>query len=223
MDQKYKGIVIKLTDYKDADKLASIFTLEQGIITVKFTGVKKENAKFKAMAQPFVFADFVVNVKGANKTVISANLIDGFSGILSDYNKTLCAYIVLDMIKSLIPAEKKEEELFLFSLTALKNIETSNEMISTIKYILNFIASSGMELNFPESNYVNLDKMTGNFTTNSNQNTQQIDKKVYLTLKSINADEEVEVSQTTLKQILHLMHNIIYLKFNEDIRSFEFI
>ena len=39
MDEKTQGLVLKLIDYKDADKLASIFTLEQGIISAKFTGV----------------------------------------------------------------------------------------------------------------------------------------------------------------------------------------
>ena len=58
MDVKDKGIIIKLTDYLEADKLASVFSLQQGIITAKFAGVKKEKAKFKAVAQPFCFADF---------------------------------------------------------------------------------------------------------------------------------------------------------------------
>ena len=50
-----------------------------------------------------------------------------------------------------------------------------------------------------------------------------LDKKVYLTLKAINEEKEVEYNETILKQILRLLHNIIYLKFNEDIKSFQFI
>ena len=60
MDEKVKGIIVKLTDYQDADKLASIFTFEQGLITAKFNGVKKDKAKYKSVAQPFVFAEFVI-------------------------------------------------------------------------------------------------------------------------------------------------------------------
>ena len=41
MEQKTKGLVLKLIDYKDADKLASIFTFDYGFITANFVGVKK--------------------------------------------------------------------------------------------------------------------------------------------------------------------------------------
>ena len=218
-DTKVKGIILKLTDYKDADKLASLFTLEQGIITVKFTGVKKEKAKLKAVAQPFVFADFTISEKGNNKTVTSADIIDNFYAILTDYQKT----IVLDIIKSIIPAQKQEKDLFVLTLNALKVIEQTNELVATINYILKFVKFSGMELQFPNTEYVYLDALTGNFSNTRDVGFSQIDKKVYLTLKAINNGQEVENNQTILKQILRLLHNIIFLKFNEDIKSFQFI
>ena len=83
-EEKTKGLVIKLNDYKDADKLASIFTFDYGVITAKFVGVKKEKAKLKSVAQPFVFADFVLNESGNNKTVTSASVVDSFYNILPE-------------------------------------------------------------------------------------------------------------------------------------------
>ena len=223
MDTKVKGIVVKLNDYKDADKLASIFTLEQGIISAKFTGVKKEKAKLKSVAQPFVFADFVLNESGNNKTVTSASVIDSFYNILNTYNKTIMGYIVLDIIKSILPKEKSEPDLFLLTINALQNIENKNEFISTINFILKFISFSGMEIQFLNAEYVYLDTLNGNFSVNREQGFIAIDKKVYLTLKAINEEKEIEANETILKQILRLLHNIIYLKFNEDIKSFQFI
>lgn len=223
MDTKAKGIVVKLNEYKDADKIASIFTLEQGLITAKFTGVKREKAKLKSIAQPFVFADFTFNESGQNKTVTSASLIDSFYSILTNYQKTIMGYIVLDIVKSILPKEKPEPDLFLLTINTLKNIEEENELIATIDYILKFITFSGMELQFPNSDYVFLDTLNGNFIKEREVGSTAIDKKVYLTLKAINNGEEVDANETTLKQILRLLHNIIYLKFNEDIKSFEFI
>jgi len=223
MDTKVKGIVVKLNDYKDADKLASIFTLEQGLITAKFTGVKKEKAKLKPVAQPFVFADFVLNESGINKTVTSASVIDSFYNILNTYSKTIMGYIVLDIVKSILPKEKSEPDLFLLTLNALQNIENQNELIATINYILKFISFSGLEIQFPNAEYVYLDTLNGNFSANKEQGFMAIDKKVYLTLKAIKEEIEVEYNETILKQILRLLHNIIFLKFNEDIKSFQFI
>ena len=74
---KVKGIVLKLTDYKDADKLASIFTLEEGKILAKFVGVKREKAKLKSVAQSFVLAEFNINKKANKRTITSAYMLEG--------------------------------------------------------------------------------------------------------------------------------------------------
>ena len=45
METKVKGIILSTKDYLEADKIASIFSYEYGIISAKFVGVKKEKAK----------------------------------------------------------------------------------------------------------------------------------------------------------------------------------
>ena len=222
---KIQGIVLKLSDYKDADKLASIFSLQHGVITAKFTGVKRDKAKFKSIAQPFVFAEFTLTAKNGLKTVTSASVIDSFYNILTNYNKTICGYIVLDVLKSILPIEKAEPDLFLLTVNALKSIEIENEFIATIDYLLKFLTFSGVGLEFFDTDYVYLDTLSGNFTTKRTNDCIAIDKRVYLTLKNIakNGLKVEEIAETTAKQILRLLHNIIYLKFNEDVKSFSFL
>ncbi len=248
MESKIKGLVLKLIDYKDADKLAWIFSYERGIISAKFTGVRREKAKMKPYAQPFVFADFtLVSIKDKN-TITSADMIDNFPLILADYNKTMSAYLVLDLINSVIPKEKEEKDIFLLTISALKNIEIGDEYVALIDYILKFISFSGLGVQFPSQNKVLLDKDTGNFTTESTPYTTQIDMNVYRTLKAINdtflsIHDEAEAGggnlsflekqnelflnpnfkEKTLKQAVKMLHNIIFAKFNVDIRSFSFI
>lgn len=224
MDTKVKGIVIKTTDYKEADKLALIFSLEQGKICAKFNGVKKEKAKLKSMAQPFVFAEFNINSKGKTNIVTSANVIDSFFPILSDYNKMMCGYIILDIIRTIIPNEKPEEELFLLLLASLKNIEEKDEYIYTIDFILKFISFSGLGLKFFDASKIYLDKTTGDFDTIRNLNSIEIDKRVYNIIKNINDENyEFRYNETAIRQSLRLLHNILFAKFNEDIKSFQFI
>jgi len=229
-EEKVQGIVLKLTDYKEADKLASIFTLEQGIISAKFTGVKKEKAKLKALAQPFVFAEFNLTNKGNLKQIINATLLDNFYPILSDYNKTICAYIVLDIINTILPQNKAENELFILTLNTLKNIEKYNPFVATIDYILKFFTFSGIGLELPEIDYVYFNKFSGEFEKTLTQNSVQIDKKIYAILKEINYNAKAILAQDNnrepnekYKQILRLLHNIIFTKFNEEIKSFNFI
>lgn len=249
MDTKVKGIIIKLIDYKDADKLAQIFSLEQGIITAKFVGVKREKAKFKAVAQPFVFAEFVLSVKGEHKTVTSVEIIDPFDKLLLDYSRTMAGYVILDMIRRLIPEGKPEQDIFILTLSTLKKLEMEDVNSTLIDYIIKFIDMQGMAIEFPNSKYVYLDNLTGNFSTTRTINSTEIDKKVYSYLFNIfnsqlkaseneinnltqNNDNVInnetnrlqkEISPLTIKQALRLIKNIIYLKFNVEIKSFDYL
>ncbi len=214
---------MKLIDYKDADKLASIFTSDYGVLTAKFVGVKKEKAKLKAIAQPFTFADFNFTKRANNRVVAGANLIDNFYQIMNNYNKTICSYIVLDIIKTILPEQKPEQDLFLLTISTLKNIEQNNEYVAVIDFILKFLSFSGFGVEFPNSEYVYFDKFNAEFTEIRNEFSSQIDKNVYLTLKKINSGIVEDFNQNTLKQILRLLHNIIINRFGVEIKSFQFI
>ncbi len=226
-ENKFKGIVLKLTDYKDADKLASIFSLEHGVISAKFTGVKRENAKLKGIAQPFVLADFSIIERNNLRKITTADLIDNFYTILTNYNKTICGYIVLDIIKTILPAEKSEPDLFLLTINTLNSIENNNEYVATIDYVLKFLTFTGLGQEFYNADYVYLDTLNGNFCLNRTNDCLTIDKKVYNVLKQINnfgAECKAEnFNESTLKQALRLLNKIIYLKYGEEIKTFAFI
>ena len=107
----------------------------------------------------------------------------------------------------------------------------------------------GMAIEFPNSKYVYLDNLTGNFSTTRTINSTEIDKKVYSYLFNIfnsqlkasenetnnltqNNDNVInnetnrlqnEISPLTIKQALRLIKNIIYLKFNVEIKSFDYL
>lgn len=223
MDTKAKGIILKLSDYKEADKIASVFTFEEGIISAKFVGVKKDKAKMKSVAQPFVFADFVFNEKGNLKTVTSANVIDAFPKILADYNRTICGYIMLDATKSLLLKDDPQKDIFLLLVSSLKDLEVNNPYATTIDFLIKFISFSGMGLEFESGKTAYLDEFTGNFVYERKENTMEIDKKVSNSIKNIVEGKEMVLNDNVLKQALRLLRKVIYLKFNTDILSFDFI
>lgn len=223
MDTKVKGIILKLTDIKEADKLASIFSLEQGIITANFRGVRKEKSKMKSSALPFTFAEFNLNQTGNSRVVTSTNVVDGFYLITQSYNKTIAAYIVLDILKTILPTEKPEPDLFVLTLNALKQIETNDEFFALSNFIIKFVEFCGMTLDFDFDKFVYLDRATGEFVSKQNFATMQIDKKVFEFLKAANAGTQIDASNTTKKQALRLLNTVLLIKFNAEIRSFEFI
>ena len=60
MEEKINALMIRSVDYADNDKILSLFSLEQGVISAKIRGVKKAGAKLKFAAEPFCFAEYIL-------------------------------------------------------------------------------------------------------------------------------------------------------------------
>ena len=120
MDEKVKGIVISSRDYKDNDKLLTLYTLEKGIVFAKLVGVKKPNAKLKAAKELFCFAEFEMAKKGDFLTITSANIIETFHNLTSDIDKFYAGCLILEVLKTVGKENQKNELLF---LETLKNLQ----------------------------------------------------------------------------------------------------
>lgn len=215
---KTKAIILNTKDFNEADKIATIFSLDYGKITAKFTGVKRDKAKLKPLVQPFTFVDLECFKRADFYTVKTGAVIDSFAKILKDYNKMMCAYVVLDIINKILPKNKIEKDLFLLTINALKNIETLDCHQSLIEYIINFEKLLGEELNlFETDKRVYLDRFVGNFTEIPDENTVEIDKKVFNALS--NPTDNINTKKTCLK----LLNTILKLKYDVELNSFSFI
>jgi hypothetical protein len=63
MNEKVNGITLRTVNYKDSDRILTLFTLEKGKITANARGVRKANAKMKQVAEPFCFAETILAEK----------------------------------------------------------------------------------------------------------------------------------------------------------------
>ena len=76
MEQNTKAIILNTREYKEADKLATIFSRDLGKICVRFVGVAKPKAKLKANAQPFSYSDLELMRTGD----FFKHAVSGFAG-----------------------------------------------------------------------------------------------------------------------------------------------
>ena len=102
MEEKCRAIVLRAVDYKDNDKILTLFSLEYGIISSAIRGVKKPKAKLKFAAQPFCFCEYVFNVKGDKRSVISADIIESFYPTLdANYLVLAIAGLILSLVSQM--------------------------------------------------------------------------------------------------------------------------
>ncbi len=111
---KVQGIVLNKVDYKDNDRVLTLFSVQQGKITVSCKGVKKQNSKLRSASEVFAFGTFLLAESKGRYTVTGFDSIDSFFELRQDFDRLSLGVMILKICeKAIAPGE---EDLPLFSL-----------------------------------------------------------------------------------------------------------
>lgn len=143
---KLKGIVIKADDFKDSDKLVTIFSAEKGLIKARARGVKKNKAKLAFAVQPFAFVEFMLTERDGFYTIINASSIDQFYGITSDFDNYIFMLACLEVVQKTVRENENQVDLFVLLLNALKAVAYEN--VSSMNVFIKFMIESMKYLGF---------------------------------------------------------------------------
>ena len=127
MEVKTEAIVLKAIDYKDNDKLLTLFSPTLGKITAGIKGVKKPKAKLAFSAQPFCFAEYILAEKGGRYTVTGAYLHESFFDLRTDIFKFYTACAAAELCQILVKENAEEESIFIAFAECLKGLCLSGE------------------------------------------------------------------------------------------------
>lgn len=143
---KTKGIVISASDYKDSDKLVTIFSFDFGIIKARAKGIKKAKAKLSFACQPFAFVEFMLSAKGGFYTIINATSIDQFFDLTSDFDNYILMLACLEVCQKTVKENNPEPALFLALLDSFKAIcyYGANAMVVFIKFLIEAMNALGL-------------------------------------------------------------------------------
>lgn len=145
---KVKGIVIKAVDYKDSDKIITIFSAEMGLIKARARGVKKAKAKLAFAVQPFAFIEFLLAEKGGFYTVINASSVDQFFNVTADFDNYIFMLGALEVCEKTVKQNSPEPKLFMLLLNALKEVcySGTSSMYVFIKFMIESLKFLGFDL-----------------------------------------------------------------------------
>lgn len=139
MEEKLSGIVLGGVNFGENDKILTIFTLEQGVISARIKGVKKAGAKLKFASEPFCFASFITAKKGKMRTVTGASLIESFYPIREDLTKYFAGGTVLEYLKKFLQEGIVSTDAFRLAVDTLKEIAYGQ---SPKYFLCNFLISA---------------------------------------------------------------------------------
>lgn len=138
-------IVLKISDYRDDDRLARVLTADNGMVSVLFRGVKKAKAKLKPFAQVFaVFNSRLTNSKSAFLTPIEPMLIqDGFS-LCADLKMFAAASVTAEATVTAIGDDEPHSDIFVAYLKLIKALQFDGDpFYSAAVYMCELLKLSG--------------------------------------------------------------------------------
>ncbi|MBQ8291628.1 MAG: DNA repair protein RecO [Clostridia bacterium] len=148
MEVKTEAIVLKTVDYKDNDKLLTLFSPTLGKITAGARGVKKPKAKLAFSAQPFCFAEYVLAEKGGRYTVTAAYLHESFFELRADISRYFAACACAEVCRELSLENERYEGMFIAFIELLKALcmTEEDEAEALISFLLIALSESGYPL-----------------------------------------------------------------------------
>lgn len=145
--QHLNAIILRSRDYKEADQLLTVYTREQGKLTVQVRGVKKQNSKLRGGILLFSQAELVVTAGKAFPIVIGASTITSFASLRSDFARMSYAGYAAELLDQVISEGHADEELYLFMLQTLQLLEFIDPWIAVRYLELKVLERQGYVLN----------------------------------------------------------------------------
>ena len=141
---KVKGVVIASKDFKEKDRLITLYTLEQGKMSCMMRGVRGEKAKLKAAKEVFSFGEYIIeNTKGMN-IITQVEVIDSFFELTRDLDKFYEGCALVDIVGK-ISSEESDPRLFIELVKCLKTLcyENVHKLYVLDKFLIRVFESLG--------------------------------------------------------------------------------
>lgn len=108
------GIVTRYVNYRDNDRILTLFTRELGRIDAKARGCRKQQSPLLACAQPFVFGEYQLFSSKDRYVIDQCDIRETFYPLREDIEKFTAANVMLSL--SNLGVQERQPNLELFSL-----------------------------------------------------------------------------------------------------------
>ncbi len=127
MQIKTKGLILKVVNLNDNDRLFTIQTVEKGKITAIAKGVRSHKHKDFSALGHFCFSDFVLDAKTNLYYISSAEVINNFYDIRTSVEKVSYATYFMDVVNNISDNIIGDDDYFKFVLNTLYLLGTAEK------------------------------------------------------------------------------------------------
>lgn len=117
------AVILGVMDYREADKIVTIFALEQGKLKGLARNAKKSRQRFGGALEPFARLHLQVTLKEGLSTLNSADVVDVFPHIRTDLARITHAAYACELVEQLVPEGETNARLFRLLIAYLEHLD----------------------------------------------------------------------------------------------------
>lgn len=129
---KVEGIIIKRRNYKDADRILTVFTKNHGKIFVRAAGVRKITSRRAGHIEPLNHSILTLYQGHAFPVLTEVSIISNFSDIKADLNNIGHALHLCELVDVLCPENQENTKVFILLRETLKRLNAIDDAKSLI-------------------------------------------------------------------------------------------
>lgn len=140
-----RAIVTGYTDYRDNDRILTLFSAERGRIDCKARNCRKPTAPLLACAQPFVFGEFELFIGNDRASVNGCEIRETFYPLREDVDRFMAASCATQLVNAVIERESADSALFslLYHILSFFAYTDNDPHDLLIAFMLHFLDHAG--------------------------------------------------------------------------------
>ena len=168
---KTKGIVLRRTNYGEADRILQLLTPDHGKVSVIAKAVRREKSKLAGGIELFAVCDVsIISGKGDMGTLTSARLDVFYSHIMEEYDRLQFGYEAIKQVNKAVEtiSEPAFFELLQTTFRSLDNFEIHEKITETWFWLqLSILLGVGLNLATDENGMKLVEESRYNFSPDS--------------------------------------------------------
>ncbi|MGB3926841.1 MAG: DNA repair protein RecO [Caldicoprobacterales bacterium] len=114
-----QGVVLRYTNFKEADRMVTLLSPTLGKISVMARGCRKPNSRFLSATELFCYGDYVLYKKDDFHVMTQASVNDSFYDIRNDLEKLSYSSYILELTEEVASPGQEDNHLFYLLLQTL--------------------------------------------------------------------------------------------------------
>ena len=138
-----EAIILRSKDYKEDDKIVSIYTIKNGKMRALVKGVKKNTSKLRAAVQPFCVTNLTLALSKGIPVVINGENSRSFDKLKDDYLRMSYASMLCEFVDKIMPENEIDEDVYVILKDSLAAISEGNPWSGANGGILRLLSHLG--------------------------------------------------------------------------------